>query len=264
MVLSSITRALPVGSVLTLAATGSEMNAGSVITNEETREKLGKGSSWFVPKFSILDPTFTYSVPPRQTAAGVDDIMAHTYEYYFSPITTAFLQDSFCEAVLRTCIKYGPIAITEPDNYEARANLMWASSMALNGVVSKGKTFEGTLHGVEHAISAITDITHGVGLAILTVHWFDYILDDTTRFKFVELAKNVWGVAGMDDEETARLGITKTREFLRSLGLPLSFSEVGIGSEHFEAILDRAMVKQLGVLRNLDRDEVREILMRAR
>lgn len=261
---TEITQALPIGSVLTLAATGSEMNWGSVITNEVTEAKIGRSSPHFYPKFSILDPTITCTVPANQTAAGVADIMAHVYESYFSPVTTAYLQDSMAEAVLKTCVKYGPIAIHEPGNYEARANLMWASSMALNGVTSRGKTFEGTLHSVEHALSGITDITHGVGLAILTVHWFEYILDDSTQWRFVAFAKNVWDVKGSDDLETARLGIAKTRDFLRSLGLPLSFSEIGISNGRFSEIADRSMTGETqGLFKQLTRQDLINILNNA-
>lgn len=258
---TGITRTLPIGTVLTLAATGSEMNWGSVITNEETEEKRGKSNPLFFPKFSILDPTLTFSVPPLQTAAGVVDIMTHVYEFYFSPVTTAFLQDSFAEAILRTCIKYGPVAIREPDNYEARANLMWAGSMALNGVVSRGKTFDGTLHNVEHATSALYDLTHGVGLAILAPQWFEYVLDENTLEKFVRFAKHVWGVKGTDDWETARMGIEQTKAFYKSLGIPLKLTEVGIGSDRFDEILDRSLDGETrGVFKKLNRQDLLAIL----
>lgn len=261
---TDITQALPIGAVLTMAATGSEMNWTSVITNEVTEDKRGKGHSLLFPKFSILDPTFTFTVPPQQTAAGVGDIMAHVFEFYFSPVTTAFLQDSFAEAILKTCIKYGPIALKEPDNYEARANLMWASSMALNGVAARGKTFDGFLHGVEHVISGFYDLTHGVGLAILILPWFEYVLDQETLPKMVQYAQNVWDVAGEDDLQTAQLGIEKTREFFRSLNLPLSFTEVGIGNERFSEIATKAVPGETrGVFKKLTKDDVVNILKKA-
>ncbi|MCP4399991.1 MAG: iron-containing alcohol dehydrogenase [bacterium] len=258
---TDVTRTLPIGTVLTLAATGSEMNKGTVITNADTEEKRGKSSPLFFPKFSILDPTLTFSVPPLQTAAGVVDIMTHVYESYFSPVTTAFLQDSFAEGIVRTCIKYGPVALREPDNYEARANLMWAGSMALNGVVARGKTFDGTLHGVEHAISGLYDLTHGVGLAILAPQWFEYVLDEHTLAKFVRFAKHVWGVEGADDGETARMGIEQTKAFYKSLEIPLTLAEVGIGSDRFDEILDRSLGgKTLGVFKKLNRQDLLAIL----
>jgi butanol dehydrogenase len=254
-------QALPVGVVLTVAATGSEMNPSAVITNEETEDKRGRGNPALFPKFSILDPTLTFTVPQLQTAAGVADIMAHVYEFYFSSVNTAFLQDSFAEAILKTCIQYGPVACQEPESYEARANLMWAGSMALNGVISKGKIFDGTLHNIEHAVSAIYDLTHGVGLAILTPSWMEYVHDKETERNFVRFAKNVWAVEGKDGFNTARSGIEHVREFLGSLGLPLSFKEVGIGKERFEEIVDKSMSGEtLGRFKKLVRSDVFSIL----
>jgi alcohol dehydrogenase YqhD (iron-dependent ADH family) len=243
------------------------MNWVSVITNEELEDKRGKGQPVFLPKFSILDPTYTFTVSPYQTASGVVDIMSHVYEFYFSPVRGAFLQDSFAESILRTCIKYGPVALQEPDNYEARANLMWASSMGLNGVAGRGKKFEGILHGVEHAISALYDLTHGVGLAILTVPWFEYILDNTTAWKFVDFARNVWGIDGSDEIEIARAGIEKNREFYKSLDIPLTLSEAGIGSDRFDDILDRSLpggADTRGNFKPLTREDLRNILTNCR
>lgn len=261
---ATITQTLPIGTVLTLAATGSEMNWGSVITNEAIEEKRGKGDPLFRPRFSILDPTLTFTVPVDQTAVGIVDIMTHVHEFYFSPERGALLQDSFAEALLRVCITCGPIAIKEPDNYDARANLMWASSMALNGVMSRGKTFEGVLHAVEHAVSALYDLTHGVGLAILTIPWMEYILDENTLWKFLQFARNVWHVEGPDTLETARKGIAETKEFYHSLGIPLTFSEIGIGSERFDDIVDRSLSDTTrGNLRPVNRQDVLAILERA-
>lgn len=261
----AITQTLPVGTVLTIAATGSEMNWGSVITNEALEDKRGRSSPHFWPQFSILDPTLTFSVSAYQTAAGVVDIMTHVYEFYFSPVRGAFLQDAFAEALLRTCMTYGPIALKEPENYGARANLMWASSMALNGVASRGKTFEGILHGLEHALSALYDLTHGVGLAILTIPWMEYILDDITLWKFLAFAHNVWNIAGPDTLETACKGIEKTREFYQSLGIPLKLSDVGIGSDRFDDILDRVLPGDgtRGNLKPLYRQDMLAILKKA-
>ncbi len=264
---AQINEALPVGSILTLAATGSEMNWGSVITNETTEDKRGKGHPLLIPKFAILDPTYTYTVPPLQTAAGVADIMSHIFEYYFSPVTSAFLQDSFAEAVMRTCLKYGPVACQEPDNYEARANLMWASSMALNGVVARGKTFDGTLHGIEHVISGLYDLTHGIGLAILAPSWLEYILgqNQQTQPKIAQLGRNIWGIDDPDNESAARESIQRLRQFYRSLNLPLSFHQVGIGSERFPEIARKSVPNEtLGVFNKLTHQDVLEILNQAR
>ncbi|HAG44342.1 MAG TPA: NADH-dependent alcohol dehydrogenase, partial [Clostridium sp.] len=174
----NVTKALPLASILTLAATGSEMNRGGVISNLETNQKLATGHPTLSPKFSILDPTYTYTVPKNQTAAGAVDIMSHIFEVYFTPTKTAFLQNRMAEALLKTVFHYGPIAFNEPENYEARANLMWASSLAINGLLSYGKDTNWSVHDMEHELSAFYDITHGVGLGILTPVWMEYILND--------------------------------------------------------------------------------------
>lgn len=236
-----ITKILPIATVLTLAATGSEMDAGAVITNLETSEKLGTGHKDMNPKFSILDPTYTFSVPANQTAAGTADIMSHIFEVYFSNTNSAFVQNRMAEALLKTCINYGKKAIDEPENYEARSNLMWTSSLAINGLLSYGKETEWSVHGMEHELSAFYDITHGVGLAILTPHWMEYALNDKTLNKFVEYGVNVWGLdASSDKYEIAHSAIKKTREFFVTLGIPSTLKEIGIGEEKLEKMAKQA------------------------
>ena len=182
---SKITNALPIVAVLTLAATGSEMNKGAVISKMDTNEKLGTGAICMAPKTSILDPEYLYTLPAIQTAAGTADIMSHVFENYFKKTKDAYVQDKMSEGLLETCIKYCPIALKDPTNYEARANLMWASSMALNGLTGSGKVGAWSCHPMEHELSAHYDITHGVGIAILTPSWMRYILNDETVDKFV-------------------------------------------------------------------------------
>jgi len=150
------------------------------------------------------------------------------------------LQGRFCEGILKTCIKYAPIAIEEPENYEARANLMWSSSMAINGIVSYGEGAAWSVHPMEHELSAFYDITHGVGLAILTPYWMEYVLNDDTVWRFVEYGRNVWGITDGDDFTIAKEAIAKTREFFVSLGLPATLSEIGITDEHFEIMSRKA------------------------
>ena len=237
---SKIVNALPVVAVLTMAATGSEMDAFAVISDMKSNDKLGTGADCLKPAFSILDPKFTYSVPRKHTIAGVADIMSHTFENYFAPDKTAFLQSRLAEAVLKTCIKYGPIAADNPEDYEARANIMWASSLAINGLLSEGADVAWTVHGMEHELSAYYDITHGEGLALLTPHWMEYVLSDDTLWKFKDYGVNVWGIdASLGDMEIAKLAIEKTSEFFRSLGLPMSLSEVGIGREKLKEMADK-------------------------
>ena len=227
--------ALPVAAVLTLAATGSEMDGFAVISDMEKNDKLDTGSEWIKPTLSILDPKFTYSVSRKQTAAGTADIMSHVFEVYFTREKDAYLQARMCEAVLKTCIKYGPVALENPDNYEARANLMWASSLAINGLLSYGAEVEWSVHPMEHELSAFYDITHGDGLAILTPVWMEYVLSDKTVGKFEEFGVNIWGID--PDEGTwhiAKKAIRNTREFFQKLGLPQTLGEVGIGEENLE------------------------------
>ena len=228
-------KVLPIASILTLSATGSEMDAGAVITNMETNQKYGTGHPGFFPVFSILDPTYTYTVSKYQTASGVADIMSHTFESYFSNVKGAFLQDRLAEGVLKTCIHYGKIAVDEPENYEARANLMWAASLAINGLLGYGKNSNWSVHPLEHELSAYYDITHGVGLAILTPHWMEEVLDADNLYKFVEYGINVWNIdSNLHHMEIAKLSIEKTSEFFKSLEIPMTLREVGIGEEKLE------------------------------
>lgn len=226
---TKITNALPIVTILTLAATGSEMNGNAVISNPETNEKLGTSSELVKPKVSILDPEYTYTLPTIQTAAGCADIMSHVIENYFSNDTDTFLQDKFSEGILQTCIKYCPIALGNPNNYEARANLMWASSMALNGLCKVGKTHAWSCHPIEHELSAFYDITHGVGLAIITPRWMRYILSEKTVDKFVDYALNVWRIEKTDDKfEMANKAIDETEKFFTKCGIPMNLGKLGI------------------------------------
>jgi hypothetical protein len=232
---SKIVDALPVVAILTLAATGSEMNGSAVITNVETREKIGTYSTLLKPKFSIMDPEHTFTVSRAMTAAGVADIMSHTFENYFTPVKGAYVQARICESLLKTCIHYGPIAFKEPTNYEARANLMWAGTLAINGICSLGQQTGWSVHPLQHQLGAYYDITHGVGLAILTPPWMRYVLSDETVGKFVEYGVNVWGLdANGDPFDIANRAIDQTEAFFLSLGLPMTLSEVGIDSRHLE------------------------------
>ncbi|WP_338432346.1 iron-containing alcohol dehydrogenase [Clostridium tyrobutyricum] len=255
---SKIKKALPVASILTLAATGSEMDIFAVITNEETKEKLGTKSSYMAPRFSILDPTYTFTVSKNQTAAGTSDIMSHIMENYFNNTEGAYVQDRLAEALLKTCIKYGPIALEKPDDYDARANLMWTSSLAINGLLDYGKVKGWSVHGMEHELSAFYDITHGVGLAILTPYWMEYVLDNNTVDKFVEYGINIWSIDKNKDKFTiAHESIEKTREFFNSLGLPARLKEVGIDEENFEKMAEGATRHgKLGEFKPLSKQDV--------
>ena len=238
---AEITKVLPVFSVLTLSATGSEMDPTAVISNMETNDKEAVANPGMLPKASVLDPSYTFSVSKYQTAAGTADIMSHIFEVYFSRVKDAYMQDRMAEALLKTCIKYGIIAVNEPDNYEARANLMWTSSWAINGLLTMGKEVAWTVHGIEHELSAYYDITHGVGLAILTPAWMEYVLSDETVDKFAEYGVNVWDIdKSLDKYEIAHKAIDKTREYFKLMGIPSSLSELGIGEENFEIMAEKS------------------------
>lgn len=235
-----ITAALPLITVLTLSATGSEMNFHSVITNFDTKEKIGTGNYYTYPHASILDPTYTYSVPNNQTAAGTADIMSHTFENYFSSTQTAYLQDRLAEDILKLCIHYLPIALEEPENYEARANLMWAATTALNGTTSFGKGGAWSCHAMEHILSAYYDITHAVGLAILTPRWMAYVLNNETVDRFATYAHNVWQIPMTEDKfAMAHEAIDKTYQFFADSGLPMTLPEVGIDETYLEEMAEK-------------------------
>ena len=239
---SLVSHALPIFTVLTISATGSEMNPGAVISNEETKEKLEINHPLLYPTLSVCDPTYQFTLPKKQTAAGVVDIFSHILEQYFQPNDGAFITDRLSEAALKTCIKYGPIAIAEPDNYEARSNLMWTGSIALNHLFTFGKGGGWSVHPIEHELSAYYDITHGVGLAILTPSWMKYVLSDDTIGRFVMYANNVWDVSVPGDlYETAREGIRRTEKFFTELGMPRRLCEIGIDGSLFGEMASEAV-----------------------
>ncbi len=231
--------ALPIYAVLTLAATGSEYDSSGVISNPATQEKMFLGAPNLFPKVSICDPTYTFTVPASQTAAGACDILSHTFEQYFVAEGND-ITDSLCEAVIRTVIRNAPVAIAEPDNYEARSELLMASSFGCCGLLAIGRSESPwPCHGIEHEISAFHDITHGVGLAIITPHWMRYSLNEKTAPRFAQYGERVWGLPKAEDARTTALAaIEKTEAFFRSIGIPARLSDVGVTDEHFEAMAD--------------------------
>ncbi|WP_138160013.1 iron-containing alcohol dehydrogenase [Peptoniphilus catoniae] len=256
-------KGLPIGTILTLAATGSEMDRGSVITNQKTKQKLGWAANFTLPKFSILNPEFTYSVPKKHTAAGTADIMSHTMENYFTLNDGAYLVDRFSEGLLKTCIKYGKIAYEKPDDYEARANLMWANTWAINGLLDSGKDTEWSVHAMEHELSAHNDLTHGWGLAILTPSWLRYCLSNDTVDKICEFGQNVFGLEiGEDKFKTAEEAIKLLSEFFKSLDIPQSLKEVGFKEEDLPVMAEACIKNHKGNIKGfveLDEAAVLEI-----
>ena len=238
---TKVKECLPLITVLTMAATGSEMDNIAVMSNPETHDKRGFSSYGMYPRFSILDPTYTYTVPQGQTAAGTADIMSHIMESYFDQVRDASVQDGLSEALLKTCIQSGPAALARPDDYTARANLMWAASLAINGLNSLGKNRAWTCHPLEHVLSAYYDITHGVGLAIATPRWMKHVLNEQTVDVFARFALNVWGVdPQLDCWTAAQQGIDRLSAFFASMGLPMTLREVGIDESRLEEMADQA------------------------
>lgn len=238
---SKVKKALPIFTVLTICATGSEMNPGAVVSNEETNEKLEINHPALYPTLSVCDPTYLFTLPAKQTAAGTADIVSHILEQYFQPNDGAFITDRLSEAALKTCFKYGPIALKDPENYEARSNLMWTSSIALNHLLTFGKEGAWSVHPIEHELSAFYDITHGVGLAILTPVWMRYVLNADTAKRFAMYARNVWGLKSEYDHDAALAGIYLTERFFIDMGLPGSLSEIGIDDSKFELMASEAV-----------------------
>ncbi len=239
----NIQKALPLVAVLTNAATGSEMDAWAVISNMETNEKIGIGSSALIPRAAFENPEYSYSLPPYQTACGAFDIFNHVLDnYYLAGDATFDLVLEMQEAVMRTVVKYAPIAMKEPKNYEARANLMWASSMALNTVLDAGTVHACACHAMEHELSAYYDITHGHGLAIIAPRWLEYILDKETAPAIYRLGVEVFGVEkGLNEAEGAKKAIAALSDFcFKTLGLKSTLTELGIDGKHFKAMAEHA------------------------
>ncbi len=260
---ASIESALPIGTVLTLAATGSEMNGSAVITNWEEKLKKAFGSIHVYPRFSILDPSLTYSVPADQTVNGIVDIMSHVFEQYFSLTTDTPLQERFCESILKTVIENGEIALREPNHYAARANLMLSGTYALNGgMISVGMENDWASHGIEHEVSAIYDIAHGAGLAIIFPNWMRYVYQERIE-RFVQYAVRVWEIdpAGKTDDEVALAGIQATRDYFTRIGAPASLADVNIDDANLDRMANEAVAfGPIGSFKKLEAADVKEIL----
>lgn len=224
---AKIEKALPVGTILTIAAAGSEGSMNTVITKEETGIKTGAASEALRPKFSILNPALTCTLPPYQTAAGATDIMIHVCERYFSNTAEVEVTDRLCEALLKTMIHEAPRVIENPDCYEARANIMWAGMLAHNNVCGVGRVQDWASHHIEHELSALYDVTHGAGLAVIAPAWMRYVRTINPH-KLAQFAERVWDIEPQaTEEETALKGIEAFERFLKELGMPLTFEEIG-------------------------------------
>ena len=235
-----ITKALPVGTVLTIAAAGSEGSPNSVITKEEGMIKRGTGSDLIRPKFSILNPALTQTLPAYQTAAGATDIIAHLYERYLTNTKEVEVTDRLIEALLLTMKHETPRVIEDPDNYDARANIMWAGMMAHNNSCGVGRSQDWTSHGIEHELSALYDCAHGAGLAVTMPANFRYVVDHDVM-RFAQVAVRVWGCSMdfADPKKTALEGIDKLQQFLISIGMPSDLEGVGGKEEDIPKLVQK-------------------------
>lgn len=251
---------IPVGCVLTMVGTGSEMNGGSVITNHGQKLKIGHvfGTEVF-PKFSILDPTYTYTLPKYQMIAGFYDIMSHILEQYFSGEDDN-TSDYISEGLLRSLIRSALIAVENPEDYEARSNIMWTATWALNTLIAQGKTTDWEVHMLGQAVGAYTDATHGMTLAAVSMAYYRYIMPFGLK-KFVRYAVNVWGVSpqGKTDEQVATEGLVEMEKWMNKLGLVMNLKELGVTPDMIEGIADSTLIMQ-GGYKVLTREEVVDIL----
>ncbi len=253
---------LPFGTVLTLAATGSEMNAGSVITNEETEEKYGWGSPLTFPKFSILDPSYTISVPRNHTIYGVVDMMSHMFEQYYHNATNTPVQDQMIEGVLRAVIDTAPKLMEDLESYEHRETILFAGTMGLNNFLQMGYNGDWASHNIEHAVSAIYDIPHAGGLAILFPQWMRHNVP-VNPSRFAQMATRVFGVdpENKSEEQIANEGIDRLVEFWTSIGAPSSLKDYDIDNSRFSDIVDKTLVYgEFGNFNKLNGEDVEKIL----
>lgn len=248
----AIERALPVATILTIPAAGSESSEHSVITNEEKQLKLGYGHPLLRPVFSIMNPELFFTLPKSQLGYGVADMMSHVFERYFTNTTHTDLTDGLCEVTLKTVMKNAPLALRDMQNYDAWSELGFAGTVAHNGLVGMGREQDWACHGMEHELSAIYDVTHGAGLAVLTPGWMRYVYHDNIDM-FVQFAVNVMGVEGSfrDPEAIVEEGISRLSAFFARMGLPSTLTELGIGEEHLEEMAKKATFAAFGEERPL-------------
>lgn len=247
--------ALPIGTVLTLPATGSEMNIGSVVTDWQNNIKTAFEHPLLFPVFSVMDPTYTYSLPREQIVYGAVDMLSHLFEVYFSEPNDNNLSDDLSEAVMKNIMTNLDIALVDPYNYEARANLMWDGTMALNGITKLSKRQDWETHQIEHAMSAFFDIPHGAGLAVVHPNYMRYTYKHGLK-KYVRYAKNIWNVdtEGKTDDEIALEGIRATHDYFKKIGAPVTLAEVGIDVSDADKIVSRTFLLDGGYLKCTEED----------
>ena len=257
----AIPAALPVGVVLTIAAAGSEGSTNSVVNLEPENLKRGAGGDILRPKFAVMNPELTTSLPAYQTACGITDMFAHLCERYFSPTKDVALTDNLCEAVMRTVVEEGAKVMANPSDYQARANIMWAGTLAHNDICGAGRVQDWSSHGIEHELSALYDCAHGAGLAVVMPAWMAFV-HDADDARFARFARNVFGVGvGESDEKAALDGIAAFRAWLKSLGMPLTFADLGAKEEDIPLLVKTMNLcgNTLGAFKPLTEDDVAAI-----
>ncbi|MDR0953653.1 MAG: iron-containing alcohol dehydrogenase [Elusimicrobiota bacterium] len=250
--------ALPLATILTIPAAGSESSNSMVITNEETSMKLGHRTNLIRPKFSILNPEFCFTLPKEQAAYGVCDMMAHIFERYFTNTKNTELTDKLCEATLKTIINNAPKIMENPKDYDAWAEIMWAGNIAHNGLLGTGRQEDWASHGIEHAVSAVYDIAHGEGLAIVFPAWMKYVYTQNIAL-FAQFAVNVWGASDpfTDAQTLALKGIKMTETFFKSLGLPTRLSQINVKKEDIALMAAKATTfGPLGFFKKLEDKDI--------
>ncbi len=254
---------LPIATVLTLAATGSEGSNSSVISNEKLGKKYGLGCELIRPVFSVMNPELTYTLPEYQTACGIVDMLSHILERYLTNTQDVELTDRLCESVMITLIDNGPLAIENPEDYEARANLMWAGTLAHNNLLGVGREQDWSSHQMEHELSAFYDVAHGAGLAVVTPAFMKYTMENHVM-RYAQLAHRVWNI-DLDfehPEETAKAGIRAFENFFESIGMPITFEELGAKAEDIPHLAENVRLNngdKLGFFQPLSREDVKNI-----
>lgn len=257
-------KALPIYGVLTISATGSEMNSGGVITNEEEKKKWGWGSKYTYPRLSIVDPSIQKTLPVNQTVNGAVDTLTHVFEEYFDGTKDTLMADEFAEGIIRTTMETVKVLIKNPNDYEARANLAWAATLALNGLNGLGRRGDWASHGIEHSISAYYDIAHAEGLAMVMPAWMKFVYKEDVD-KFARFGEKIFGITGEDKEEVALKAIEAYKSFLKEIGAPVALKERNIGEDKIDVMAKNALLRgPLGGLKKLEEEDVYKILMLAR
>jgi len=244
---AEIEQALPIGSVLTLPATGSESNRSAVITRRATHDKQAFRNNHVFPRFAVLDPVYTYSLPPRQIANGVVDAFVHTIEQYLTYPVDARVQDRFAEGLLLTLIEEGPRALAEPENYDVRANVMWSATMALNGLIGAGVPQDWATHMLGHELTALHGLDHAQTLAIVLPSLMN-VKRDTKREKLLQFAERIWGINEGSEDRRIDGAIAATRSFFEQMGVPTRFSDYQLDGSSIPALLAKLEEKGLTAL----------------